>query len=106
MIKGEYQIGGNNNHSSHISKETKRYLATIPNRFEFVFTPTHGSWLNIIETFFSKATRSFLRHIRVDSKSDLKERILRYLDEVNQMPVVFKWKYKMDQVIVAHAVLV
>jgi transposase len=93
------------NHSAHISKETKRYLATVPNRFEFVFTPTHGSWLNIIETFFSKATRSFLRHIRVDSKSDLKDRILRYLDEVNQMPVVFKWKYKMDQIVVAHAPL-
>jgi transposase len=80
-------------------------LATVPNRFEFVFTPTHGSWLNIIETFFSKTTRSFLRHIRVNSKSELKERILRYINEVNQMPVIFKWKYKMDQVIVTHAVL-
>ncbi len=91
------------NHSSHISKETKRYLATVPNRFEFVFTPTHGSWLNIIETFFSKATRSALRHIRVNSKADLKERILRYIQEVNQMPVIFKWKYKMDQVLVSLA---
>jgi len=94
------------NHSSHISKETKRYLATVPNRFEFIFTPTHGSWLNIIETFFSKATRSFLRYIRVNSKAELKERILQYLAEVNQMPVVFKWKYKMDQVIVTHGNLV
>jgi len=93
------------NHSSHISKETKRYLSTVPNRFEFIFTPTHGSWLNIIETFFSKATRSFLRHIRVNSKPNLKERILRYIQELNQMPVVFKWKYKMDQVLVAHAAL-
>ena len=94
------------NHSSHISKETKRYLATVPNRFEFIFTPTHGSWLNIIETFFSKATRSFLRYIRVNSKSELKQRILQYITEVNQMPVVFKWKYKMDQVIVSHTDLV
>ena len=90
------------NHSSHISKETKRYLATVPNRFEFIFTPTHGSWLNIIETFFSKATRSFLRAIRVKSKSELKARILQYIDEVNQMPVVFKWKYKMDQITIGH----
>jgi transposase len=90
------------NHSSHISKETKRYLATVPNRFEFIFTPTHGSWLNIIETFFSKATRSFLRTLRVKSKSELKERILQYIDEVNQMPVIFKWKYKMDQITVGH----
>jgi transposase len=90
------------NHSSHISKETKRYLATVPNRFEFIFTPTHGSWLNIVETFFSKTTRSFLRAIRVKSKTELKQRILQYISEVNQMPVVFKWKYKMDQIIVNH----
>jgi transposase len=90
------------NHSSHISKETKGYLATVPNRFEFIFTPTHGSWLNIIETFFSKATRSFLRALRVKSKSELKERILQYIDEVNQMPVIFKWKYKMDQITIGH----
>ena len=41
------------NHSSHISKETRVYLATKPNRFEFIFTPTHASWLNIIETFLA-----------------------------------------------------
>jgi transposase len=94
------------NHSSHISKETKRYLATVPNRFEFIFTPTHGSWLNIIETFFSKATRSFLRALRVKSKSELKERILQYIDEINQMPVIFKWKYKMDQITIGHVDLI
>jgi transposase len=37
------------NHSAHISKETRSYLDTIPQRFVFVFTPTHGSWLNLIE---------------------------------------------------------
>ena len=34
------------NHSAHRSKETRAYLATRPNRFTFVFTPTHASWLN------------------------------------------------------------
>jgi transposase len=38
------------NHSAHISKETRDYLATRPNRFKYVLTPTHGSWLNIVET--------------------------------------------------------
>lgn len=88
------------NHSAHISKETMRYLATRPNRFEFVFTPKHGSWLNIIECFFSKFTRVFLRNIRVSSKDELKTRILKYIDEVNSNPVVIKWKYKMDEIIV------
>jgi putative transposase len=81
----------------HTSKETQKYLETIPQRFQFVFTPKHASWLNIIESFFSKMTRSMLRGIRVSSKSELTERICQYLDEINEMPVIFKWKYKMDE---------
>lgn len=84
------------NHSAHTSKETRAYLETVPNRFEFVFTPKHGSWLNVIETFFSKMSRSFLRGIRVASKAELKERIELYLKEVNANPVPFRWKYGME----------
>ena len=46
------------NHSAHISKETRNYLETVPQRFIFIFTPTHGSWLNLIESQFSKMTRT------------------------------------------------
>jgi len=84
------------NHSAHISKETRGYLATVPNRFEFIFTPTHGSWLNLIESFFSKMAKTLLRGIRVSSKAEPKARIELYLQEVNEEPVVFKWKYKME----------
>ena len=80
------------NHSAHISKETMRYLSTRPNRFIYVHTPTHGSWLNLIETFFSKIARTFLRYIRVDSKEELRERILKGIDEINAEPVVHRWK--------------
>jgi transposase len=80
------------NHSAHISKETMRYLATRPNRFIYVHTPTHGSWLNLIETFFSKISRTFLKHIRVESKQELKERILKGIEEINSEPVVHAWK--------------
>lgn len=85
------------NHSSHISKETQTYLRTKPGRFQFVFTPTHGSWLNLIETFFSKIARSLLRHIRVDSKAELVHRIYAGIDEINQEPVIFRWRYKMAE---------
>jgi transposase len=58
------------NHSAHISKETRTWLATRPTgRFEFTFTPKHGSWLNLVEDFSSKFARSVLRHIRVTSKT-------------------------------------
>ena len=53
------------NHSAHLSKETRAYLATRPNRFKYVLTPTHGSWLNIVETLLGKRARTFLKHIRV-----------------------------------------
>ena len=84
------------NHSAHISKETRAWLATRPvGRFEFTFTPTHGSWLNLIEGFFSKFARSVLRHIRVASKHELKERIMAGIRDINRHPVIHTWSYKL-----------
>ena len=86
------------NHSAHISKETRAWLADRPaGRFEFTFTPKHGSWLNLVEGFFSKLTRSILRHIRVTSKQELKDRIMAAMDHFNHDPVVHTWSYKLDQ---------
>ena len=82
----------------HTSEETRKYLATVPGRFEFVFTPKHGSWLNMVEGFFSKMTKQMLRGIRVRSKQELADRIYRYFEEVNAEPVVFHWKYKLDDI--------
>jgi transposase len=80
------------NHSAHISKETRGYLATRPNRFKYVLTPTHGSWLNIVETLFGKMARTFLRHIRVQSWEELRDRILKGIEEINADPFVHRWK--------------
>jgi transposase len=81
------------NHSAHRSRETRRFLATKPGRFELVFTPTHASWLNWIETFFSKMARSVLRRIRVTSKDELRDRIRRYIEICNEAPILPKWSY-------------
>src|ERR1700683_5248897 len=52
------------NHPAHISKEPKAWLADQPaGRFEFTFTPKHGSWLNLVEGFFFKLARSRPRPI-------------------------------------------
>jgi transposase len=80
------------NHSAHISKETRAFLAKHPNRFQYVLTPTHGSWLNIVETLFGKMARTFLRHIRVQSWEELRNRILKGVAEINAAPVVHRWK--------------
>ena len=86
------------NHSAHISRETQAWLATQPaGRFAFTFTPKHGSWLNLIEGFFSKFARSVLRHIRVASKQELKERIMLGIKDVNRYPVIHTWSYKLAE---------
>ena len=86
------------NHSAHISKETRSWLAEQPvGRFEFTFTPRHGSWLNLVEGFFSKLARSILRHMRVASKQELKDRLIAAVDHFNEDPVVHTWTYKLDK---------
>ena len=90
----------------HTSEATRKYLATVPGRFEFVFTPKHGSWLNMVEGFFSKMTRQMLRGIRVKSKEELTNRIYGYFAEINEEPIVFHWKYNLDDIDVSEEIIV
>jgi hypothetical protein len=77
---------------------TRAWLADEPaGRFEFTFTPKHGSRLNLVEGFFSKLARSVLRHIRVFSKQELKEHLMAAIDHFNADPVVHTWTYKLDK---------
>ena len=94
------------NLKAHTSEATRKYLATVPGRFEFVFTPKHGSWLNMVEGFFSKMTRQMLRGIRVKSKEELTNRIYRYFAEINEEPIVFHWKYNLDDIDVSEEIIV
>jgi len=65
------------NHSAHISKETNAWLAARPAvASSSPSRPSTASWLNLVEGFFSKFARSVLRHIRVASKQELKDRIM------------------------------
>jgi len=79
------------NHSAHNSKETMAYLAKRPNRFVYVHTPNHGSWLNLVETLFGKMARTILRGIRVKTWQELQARILQGIAEINAAPVVHRW---------------
>lgn len=111
LLDGKYPKGDKirivlDNLKVHSSDATRKYLATVPNRFEFVFTPKHGSWLNMIESFFSKMTKQMLRGIRVKSKEELTERIYQYFAEVNEEPVIFHWHYKLDDLDVSEEIVV
>ena len=90
----------------HTSEATRKYLGTVPGRFEFVFTPKHGSWLNMVEGFFSKMIRQMLRGIRVKSKEELTNRIYGYFAEINEEPIVFHWKYNLDDIDVSEEIIV
>lgn len=90
----------------HTSEATRKYLSTVPERFEFVFTPKHGSWLNMVEGFFSKMTRQMLRGIRVSSKEELADRIYKYFAEINEEPIVFQWKYNLSDIDVSEEIIV
>ena len=85
------------NHRAHSSKETMAYLESVPNRFEFVFTPKHGSWLNLIEGWIGKLSQVLLCGMRVKSKEELSSRIMAYIDLINEAPVAPKWRYKLDE---------
>lgn len=82
------------NHAAHTSKETQAYLATVPNRFDFGFTPTHAAWLHRIARFLAKLSKQLLRGIRVDSCEELAARIPAYLDGLNTDPVPFRWRWQ------------
>lgn len=92
------------NHPVHLSKQTRAYLATVPNRFEFIFTPKHGYWLNLLEAFFGKLTKTFLGGIRASSKADLKARLERFLHELNEESVTSKGTYKLES-LEAHSIM-
>lgn len=82
----------------HSSAEVQGYIATVPDRFEFVFTPKHASGLNLVEGFFSKMTKQMLRGIRVKTKDELVARIYKYFDEINETPVVYHWTWHLDDI--------
>lgn len=88
----------------HKAKKVIEYLFTVEGRFEFVFTPKHASWLNLVESFFSKMTRQMLKGIRVKSKEEMIQRIYTYFDEINAEPVVFHWTWHLDDIDPAEAV--
>lgn len=82
----------------HKSENVQEYILSVPDRFEFVFTPRHASWLNLVEGFFSKMTRQMLKGIRVATKDELVTRIYKYFEEINEDPVVYKWGWYLDDI--------
>ena len=86
------------NHSVHRSKKTMEFVKGCGKEMEFIFTPKHGSWLNLIESFFGKLSRCCLSGMRVKDREELERRIDLFIRSVNEDPVVYHWTYKMDEI--------
>ena len=85
------------NYATHKHPKVMEWLERHK-RWTFHFTPTSGSWLNAVETFFSALTRRRLRRGAFHSLVDLQAAIHRYLAEHNANPKPFVWTATTDKI--------
>ncbi len=86
------------NYATHKHPKVLRWLGRHP-RFVFHFTPTSCSWLNAVETFFSRLTRRRLKRGVFRSIVELQAAINRFVDEHNAEPRPFVWTADPDVVL-------
>jgi len=86
------------NYATHKTPAVKRWLAQHP-RFHLHFTPTGGSWLNLVETWFSTLTNQRLRRGSFRGVRELVAAIREYLDEHNRSPRPFVWTKSADEIL-------
>lgn len=80
------------NLSTHKTTEVQGWLTRHP-RWQLVFTPTHASWLNQVEIFFSILTRRLLRHGQFTGPDDLSTQMLAFVEHYNLTAKPFAWTY-------------
>ncbi|MCR4667308.1 MAG: transposase [Desulfovibrio sp.] len=86
---------------AHTSKAVLAYLAGKISRFQFAFTPALSSWLNLVERFFGKMASQCLNKPRVKSKEERIVIITRLMDDANNAPVIYYWKWNLEDIVSA-----
>ncbi|MHB1834680.1 MAG: IS630 family transposase [Solirubrobacteraceae bacterium] len=92
QLPGQKIIAISDNLSTRGTQEVQQWLAEHP-RWSFQFTPTHASWLNQIEIFFSILYKRLLKHGAFTSETDPAEQMLAFIETYNQTAKPFKWTY-------------
>jgi len=91
-VEGQKIVAVSDNLSTRGTQEVTDWLKDHP-RWSFQFTPTHASWLNQVEIFFSILHRRLLKHGTFTSEDDLAEQMLAFIETYNQTAKPFKWTY-------------
>ena len=76
------------NYATHKHPKVRQWLTRHP-RFVFHFTPTSASWLNAVESFFSRLTRRRLKRLMAICSSWIKQKAPRFIAENNEDPKPF-----------------
>ncbi|GHU39465.1 hypothetical protein FACS1894190_04250 [Spirochaetia bacterium] len=77
----------------------QEYIAKHPNRFVLHFTPTHSSWLNLVERFFREITTERIRRESWNSVDELISAIKEYIKNWNKSGRKFRWSKSSDEII-------
>lgn len=92
VVEDQQIVAITDNLSTRKTQEVTDWLAEHP-RWRFQFTPTHASWLNQVEIFFSILARRLLKHGVFTSEQDLAEQMLAFVETYNQTAKPFTWTY-------------
>ena len=90
------------NYGTHKTPVIHRWLARRP-RFHLHFTPTSGSWLNLVERWFALLTEQQLRRGVFRSARNLETTIRNYIDTHNEQPKPFIWTKTADEILASVA---
>jgi transposase len=80
------------NLSAHTTAQVAEFLDHHPH-VHLHFTPTHASWLNQVELFFTILERRLLKHGEFDSVDELAHRIIDFIKDYNRRATPFRWTY-------------
>jgi transposase len=90
------------NYGTHKTALIRRWMAKRP-RFHVHFTPTYGSWLNLVERWFAELTNKQVRRGVHRSVAELETAIRAFIDAHNADPKPFVWAKTADQILASIA---
>ena len=87
------------NYAAHKHPAVKAWLADNP-RVRVHFTPTHASWMNLVEVWFSLIERQAIHRGTSGSVKDLNAKIRAFIDGWNDRAHPFVWTKTADQILI------